>query len=203
MKKNFEILKVGKTYKNRLGEFIKIVKYKNRDYPFIDESGDTYQSDGSFFIMENALDLIELVSSVKKTEKTKKNKTLVDIELFEEIERLEGMNQFLTQALNAEKTKTIEYYSAVSDAIDMLEQDNRLLRLDVESNSILSKYLYYQIKDLNWFQKLIFGYGKYRNIITTYKLFREVGFGNTESKQSNTGVINQAKAYENGTGKGY
>lgn len=203
MKKNFEILEVGKTYKNRLGEFIKIIKYKNRDYPFIDEYGDTYKPDGAFFMMENALDLIELVVLDKKKEEPKQINSSPDYELFEEIERLEGMNQFLTQALNAEKTKASQYYNATSLAIDTLEEENRLLKIDVESNSILSGYLCNQIKELNWFQKLIFGYGKYRNIVTTYQIFRNNGFRASNPKQSNTGVINQAKAYENGTSKGY
>ncbi len=200
MKKNFKTLEVGKTYRRRDGEVVKIsTKTTDEIYPFICSRRLNYTSSGHFWesMKKYYADLIELVEEPKQTNSSP------DYELFEEIERLEGINQFLTQALNAEKAKVTEHHFAVALLIDDIQTENNLLKLDVESNSILSGYLYNQIKELNWFQKLIFGYGKYRDIVTTYQIFRDNGFRPSKSKQSNTGVINQAKAYENGTSKGY
>jgi hypothetical protein len=69
--KNFETLEVGKTYKNRLGELVKITNFKETNilYKFIDENGKTYMDDGLTFRHKyDGCDLIELIENKFKIE---------------------------------------------------------------------------------------------------------------------------------------
>ena len=60
--KNFKTLEVGKTYKNKLNQLVKIVDYFGEDtYPFGGDDNNTYTPDGSKYSnLATIEDLIEL-----------------------------------------------------------------------------------------------------------------------------------------------
>lgn len=77
MKKNFKTLEVGKTYKNRLGELVKIIyTIENEDYPFEGDDFRFYSKSGKYIIGGNHYnDLIELVEGKQINLKLEKTQT--------------------------------------------------------------------------------------------------------------------------------
>lgn len=65
--KNFETLEVGKTYKNRRGDLVKIVEYeKGQLYQFVGDNNQYYIPSGNYWqsLKESGHDLIELIEDV-------------------------------------------------------------------------------------------------------------------------------------------
>jgi hypothetical protein len=89
--KNFKTLEVGKTYKNKLNQLVKIVDYFGEDtYPFGGDDNNTYTLDGSKYSnLATIEDLIELIED--------KHLTIEEIDA--EIKRLQELRKELDKSV--------------------------------------------------------------------------------------------------------
>jgi hypothetical protein len=132
--KNFETLEVGKTYRNRRGELIKIIgKTESVIYPFVSEFKDEYMSNGGYNMTfeDSTHNLIELIEKTQTNNEAKMEKIQTIEEIDAKIAEL--------QELRKELDKSVE----VSDKWFVF-------RIQVRNNGEYSYKGFYLSRDYNW-----------------------------------------------------